>query len=93
MLASAVALSAQPPLSVQGGAPRRPPILRSIAEGLRFVVHNQALSGSFVMDLVAMTFGWPRSMFAVLSLTVYHAGDRDGPSVRCARRPAGRCRS
>jgi MFS family permease len=26
------------------------------------------------MDLMAMTFGWPRSLFAVLSLTVYHAG-------------------
>ena len=48
--------------------------MRSIADGLRFVRHNQALSGSFVIDLVAMTFGWPRSMFAVLSLTVYHSG-------------------
>jgi MFS family permease len=35
---------------------------------------NNALSGSFAIDLVAMTFGWPRSLFAVLSLTVYHAG-------------------
>jgi MFS family permease len=32
------------------------------------------LTGSFAIDLVAMTFGWPRAMFAVLSLTVYHAG-------------------
>jgi hypothetical protein len=30
--------------------------------------------GSFVIDLCAMTFGMPRALFAVLSLTVYHAG-------------------
>jgi MFS family permease len=84
MLASAVALSAQPPgvfgadaaAGAQAPDARRQPILRSIAEGLRFVRRNQALSGSFAIDLVAMTFGWPRAMFAVLSLTVYHAGTR-----------------
>ena len=37
---------------------------------------TQALLGSFAMDLVAMTFGWPRAMLPVLSLTVYHAGAR-----------------
>jgi hypothetical protein len=50
------------------------PIGRAIAEGLRFVRSSNALSGSFAIDLVAMTFGWPRSLFAVLSLTVYHSG-------------------
>lgn len=74
MLGSAIALSAQPPIDAAGARAARQPILRSIAEGLRFVRHNQALSGSFAIDLVAMTFGWPRSMFAVLSLTVYGAG-------------------
>jgi MFS family permease len=47
---------------------------RSIADGLRFVRGNRALLGSFAADLVAMTFGMPRALFAVLSLTVYHAG-------------------
>jgi hypothetical protein len=47
---------------------------RSIAEGLRFVRGNRALMGSFVIDIAAMTFGMPRALFAVLSLTVYHAG-------------------
>lgn len=32
------------------------------------------LLGSFAIDLAAMTFGMPRALFAVLSLTVYHAG-------------------
>ena len=30
--------------------------------------------GSFAIDLVAMAFGMPRALFAVLSLTVFHAG-------------------
>ena len=51
-----------------------PPILRSIVEGLRFVRGNSALMGSFAADLVAMTFGMPRALFAVLALTVYDAG-------------------
>ncbi|MBV9534977.1 MAG: MFS transporter [Solirubrobacterales bacterium] len=50
------------------------PVLQSVAEGLRFVRGNQALLGSFAIDLVAMTFGMPRALFAVLSVSVYHAG-------------------
>jgi MFS family permease len=49
-------------------------IRASIAEGLRFVRAESALMGSFAIDLVAMTFGMPRALFAVLSLSVYHAG-------------------
>jgi MFS family permease len=47
---------------------------RSILEGLRFVRGNRALLGSFAIDLAAMAFGMPRALFAVLSLTVFHAG-------------------
>ena len=43
-------------------------------EGLRFVRRNRALMGSFAIDLVAMTFGMPRALFAVLALTVFDAG-------------------
>ena len=46
----------------------------SIVEGLRYVRGNQALLGSFAIDLVAMTFGMPRALFAVLSVGVYHTG-------------------
>jgi MFS family permease len=49
-------------------------IARSIAEGLRYVRGNRALLGSFAIDLVAMTFGMPRALFAALSVSVYHAG-------------------
>jgi MFS family permease len=50
------------------------PVLRSIAAGLRFAVSERALLGSFVIDIVAMTFGMPKALFPVLSLTVFDAG-------------------
>lgn len=75
MVAAALAMSPQPP---RRGQPDQDvpaePVLRSIADGLRFVRRSPALLGSFAIDLVAMTFGMPRALFAILSLTVYHAG-------------------
>jgi MFS family permease len=62
-----------PPTPRSDGAEPEP-IGRSIAEGLHFVRGNRALMGSFAIDLVAMTFGMPRALFAVLSLTVFHTG-------------------
>jgi predicted MFS family arabinose efflux permease len=66
-----LAIRPQPP---QTEEVERPPVLHSIAEGLRYVRGNQALVGSFAIDLVAMTFGMPRALFAVLAVSVYHAG-------------------
>ncbi len=82
MLAAALAIGSQRPvgarLAAVGdaglGSVEHPPVLHEVAAGLRFVGANRALSGSFAIDLVAMTFGMPRALFAVLSLTVYHAG-------------------
>jgi MFS family permease len=70
MVIAAYAMSPQP----VGDVEEREPIFRSIATGLRFVRGERALVGSFVIDLCAMTFGMPRALFPVLSLTVYHAG-------------------
>jgi hypothetical protein len=70
MVAAAAAMAPQPPL----GGEAIHGIARSIAEGLRFVRRNQALLGSFAIDLVAMTFGMPRALFPVLSVSVYGAG-------------------
>src|SRR3954447_5714585 len=72
MVAAALALSAQRPKTREDAEPLR--VLSSIAEGLRFVRGNRALTGSFVIDLCAMTFGMPRALFPVLALTVFHAG-------------------
>jgi MFS family permease len=62
-------IAPQPPLGSQPDS-----VLRSIAAGLRYVRGNRALVGSFAIDLVAMTFGMPRALFAVLAVSVYHAG-------------------
>jgi MFS family permease len=70
MAAALIPMAPQPPQ----GTPDRPPVLRSIGEGLRFVRRKQALMGSFAIDLVAMTFGMPRALFPVLAVGVYHAG-------------------
>ena len=70
MVVAAYLMRPQPP----GETEEREPIFRSIATGLRFVRGERALVGSFVIDLCAMTFGMPRALFPVLSLTVYHAG-------------------
>ena len=73
MVAAAYAMSPQKPRGAADGEGREP-IFRSIATGLRFVRGEKALVGSFAIDLCAMTFGMPRALFPVLSLTVYHAG-------------------
>ena len=70
MLAASLVIAPQPPHLAEGHLP----VGKSIAEGLRFVVANRALAGSFVIDVNAMLFGMPRALFAVLSLSVYHAG-------------------
>jgi MFS family permease len=49
-------------------------VVASVVEGLRFVRGEQALLGSFAIDLLAMTFGMPRALFPVLSVSVYGAG-------------------
>jgi MFS family permease len=70
VVVTALAIAPQPPQ----GVPAHDSVLRSIAEGLRYVRGNRALMGSFAIDLAAMTFGMPRALFAVLSVSVYHAG-------------------
>jgi len=72
MLAAAMAIGSQRPAV----AKEHPPVRRAIADGVRAVFSSRALSGSYVIDLVAMTFGMPRALFAVLSLTVYGTGAR-----------------
>jgi MFS family permease len=73
IIAAVWAMAPQPPRGIDlTAAPER--VLTSIAEGLRFVRGNSALMGSFAIDLLAMTFGMPRALFAVLSVSVYHTG-------------------
>jgi MFS family permease len=69
MALAAAAMSPQPPIAAE-----HEPVLRSIANGLRFVSGERALMGSFAIDLLAMTFGMPRALFPVMALSLYHAG-------------------
>jgi hypothetical protein len=71
MAAFVLRIGPQPP---HAGAAAGESIPHSIAQGLRYVRGNRALLGSFAIDLVAMTFGMPRALFAVLAVSVYHAG-------------------
>ena len=50
------------------------PGLAAIAEGLRFARRKRAILGSFAIDLNAMIFGMPTSLFPVLALHVFQTG-------------------
>ena len=50
------------------------PSLEAIREGLRYARDRRAILGSFVIDLNAMIFGMPTSLFPVLALDVFDAG-------------------
>src|SRR3954447_22603869 len=67
-LAIAVAVAAMAPQPPRGAPEEHEGVGRSILEGLRFVRGNQALMGSFVIDLVAMTFGMPRALFPAMAV-------------------------
>ena len=71
-LASMVALLAIKPLPPLGVVAR--PGLAAIREGLRYARDRRAILGSFVIDLNAMIFGMPTSLFPVLALDVFHTG-------------------
>jgi len=72
VVAAIIPIAPQPPQLVEGHEPSS--VMRSIGEGLRYVRGNRALVGSFAIDLVAMTFGMPRALFAVLSVSIFHTG-------------------
>ncbi|MFM2106891.1 MAG: hypothetical protein RL338_1923 [Chloroflexota bacterium] len=71
-LAALAALLLIAPLPPAPGAPR--PSLRSIAEGLRFARGHRPILGTFVIDLNAMVFGFPTSLFPALALDVFKVG-------------------
>jgi MFS family permease len=50
------------------------PSLRTVAEGLRFAQAKKIVLGTFIIDLDAMIFGMPSSLFPQLALTVFNVG-------------------
>lgn len=71
-LAALAALLLMAPIPPHPDAAR--PSLRSIGEGLRFVRLRRVVLASFVVDLNAMIFGMPSSLFPVLALEVFGTG-------------------
>ncbi len=60
------------PIPPAPGAVR--PSLRSIGEGLRFARSSRSLLATFVVDINAMVFGSPRTLFPPLALEVFNVG-------------------
>lgn len=71
-VAAIVALLLIAPIPPAPGAVR--PSFRSIGEGLRFARSRRPVLGTFVVDLVAMVFGSPRSLFPAMALNVFGVG-------------------
>ena len=85
-VASFVALLAIRPLPPLGAVTR--PGLAAIRAGLAFTRRRRAILGSFVIDLNAMIFGMPTSLFPVLALDVFETGPA-GFGVMAAAPAAG----
>jgi MFS family permease len=60
------------PLPPLGGTMR--PGLAAIREGLRFAIDRRVILATFVIDLDAMIFGMPTSLFPILALEVFRVG-------------------
>ncbi len=70
--AAIVALLVIAPIPPHAGAAR--PSLTTVKEGLRFVRRRRIVLSTFVIDLVAMIFGMPTSLYPALALTVFGVG-------------------
>ena len=71
-IASLTALLVDPPAAADRG--RHPPGSRGDPRGPALRARRRAILGSFVIDLNAMIFGMPTSLFPVLALSVFDTG-------------------
>ena len=70
--AAIAALVLMRPIPPAPGAVR--PSVAAVVEGLRFARRRRPVLGTFVVDLVAMVFGSPRSLFPAMALDVFRVG-------------------
>jgi MFS family permease len=66
------AVASLPSMAPEGGG--RPAGLASVVEGLRFLMTKQVLLLTFVVDIIAMVFGFPRALFPSLADETFHGG-------------------
>jgi len=62
----------------------RPPMLNSIAEGLRFVFSNQIVLGAQTLDMFAVLFGGAVSMLPAFIHDIFHYGPESFGVLRAA---------
>jgi predicted MFS family arabinose efflux permease len=60
------------PIPPHAGAAR--PSIGAVVEGLRFARRRRSVLATFIVDINAMVFGSPRSLFAPLALDVFRVG-------------------
>ncbi len=70
--AAIVALLMIAPIPPAPGAVR--PSITSVVEGLRFATKRREVLATFIVDINAMVFGSPRSLFPALALDVFKVG-------------------
>ncbi|HEY0443881.1 MAG TPA: MFS transporter, partial [Candidatus Limnocylindrales bacterium] len=68
-IAGILAIAPMPPVGVVAR-----PGLAAVREGLRFAAQRRVILSTFVIDLDAMIFGMPTSLFPVLALDVFRTG-------------------
>lgn len=84
--ASLWAVASLPPMAPSGGG--RAAGLASVLEGLAFLRTRRVLLLTFVVDIIAMVFGMPRTLFAPLADHVFGGGEA-AAGVLYAAIPAG----
>jgi MFS family permease len=84
--ASLWAVASLPSMAPEGGGRRAG--LASVIEGLQFLRTRRVLMLTFVVDIIAMVFGMPRSLFAPLSDHVFGGGEAAAGALYAAI-PAG----
>jgi MFS family permease len=63
-----------PPLETPEGADADLGGWQRLIDGFRFLSGRRVLQCTFIVDLIAMIFGMPRSLFPILAATQFHAG-------------------
>jgi len=84
--ASLWAVASLPAMAPEGGGRRAG--FASVLEGLRFLRSRRVLLLTFVVDIIAMVFGMPRSLFAPLADHVFGGGETAAGALYAAI-PAG----
>ncbi len=63
-----------PPLQSAEGDDDESDGWQRLVDGFRFLKGRRVLQSTFGVDLIAMIFGMPRSLFPILAVTQFHAG-------------------